>query len=169
MNTFECCVRPRCPRAIPISPTAPRNLVLALETCDAYPHLELTGGGIRGIFQAVYLREIETQLSKPVRECFDLVAGTSTGAIIGLGVALGVDLNKIVQLFEFSGSSIFPPTIRKSANRTISTCAGDLVMIPSHYAEISSRCFRQMEQDSCKLRIAALPWSSQRPTWIDIR
>jgi patatin-like phospholipase/acyl hydrolase len=82
--------------------------------------LSLSGGGIRGIFQAVYLREIETQLGKPVREYFDLVAGTSTGAIIGLGVALGLDLNKIVQLFETHGSSIFPPTVRRSANRTIS-------------------------------------------------
>ena len=82
--------------------------------------LSLSGGGIRGIFQAVYLREIETQLHKPVRDSFDLIAGTSTGAIIALGLALGIDLNKIVQLFENYGSSIFPAAVRRSASRTIS-------------------------------------------------
>lgn len=82
--------------------------------------LSLSGGGIRGIFQAVYLREIATQLSKPLSEYFDLVAGTSTGAIIALGVALGIDLSKIVQLFETHGGDIFPSTVRRSANRTLS-------------------------------------------------
>lgn len=82
--------------------------------------LSLSGGGIRGIFQAVYLREIAAQLSAPLRECFDLVAGTSTGAIIALGVSLGIDLNKIVRLFETDGNNIFPSHIRRSANRSIS-------------------------------------------------
>ena len=87
--------------------------------------LSLSGGGIRGIFQAVYLREIEALIGKPVRGCFDLIAGTSTGAIIALGVALGTDLSKIVELFEIHGGTIFPDSVRRSANRTISwLCRG---------------------------------------------
>ena len=77
--------------------------------------LSSSGGGIRGIFQAVYLREIAALLDNPLREYFELVAGTSTGAIIALGVALGVDLNRIVSLFEEHGHEIFPERVRQSS------------------------------------------------------
>src|SRR5262249_11002364 len=40
--------------------------------------LSLSGGGIRGIFQAKYLADVEHQLGRPLRDCFQLIAGTST-------------------------------------------------------------------------------------------
>jgi patatin-like phospholipase/acyl hydrolase len=82
--------------------------------------LSLSGGGIRGIFQAVFLREVASQLQTPLRECFDLIAGTSTGAIIALGVALDIDLDKIVGLFETHGREIFPEETRRFSLWTIS-------------------------------------------------
>jgi patatin-like phospholipase/acyl hydrolase len=82
--------------------------------------LSLSGGGIRGIFQAVFLREIALQLQTPLRDNFDLIAGTSTGAIIALGVALGIDLDKIVRLFEKHGPEIFPEQKRRASQWTVS-------------------------------------------------
>jgi patatin-like phospholipase/acyl hydrolase len=82
--------------------------------------LSLSGGGIRGIFQAVFLREIALQLGTPLRDNFELIAGTSTGALIALGVALDVDSAKIVDLFEKHGSEIFPENKRRVSQWTIS-------------------------------------------------
>jgi patatin-like phospholipase/acyl hydrolase len=82
--------------------------------------LSLSGGGIRGIFQAVFLRDLARQTNRPLHECFDLVAGTSTGAILALGVALNIDFEKIVTLFEDEGPRIFPKHIQKKARRTLS-------------------------------------------------
>lgn len=73
----------------------------------AYHILSLSGGGVRGIFQAVCLREIAKLLTKPLSSYFDLIAGTSTGAIIALGVALNVDPARIVDLFRVHGPKIF--------------------------------------------------------------
>lgn len=70
--------------------------------------LSLSGGGVRGIFQAAYLCEIGKHLSgKPVGEHFDVIAGTSTGAIIALGVAIGVEPKAIVDFFRSYGPRIF--------------------------------------------------------------
>jgi patatin-like phospholipase/acyl hydrolase len=77
--------------------------------------LSLSGGGIRGLFQAVFLREIASRLDQPLHTYFDLIAGTSTGSIIALGVALGIDLDRVVQLFEQHGKEIFPEAVRRSA------------------------------------------------------
>jgi len=41
--------------------------------------LSIDGGGIRGIIPASTLVALEQQLGKPVRECFDFVAGASGG------------------------------------------------------------------------------------------
>ncbi|MCP2214405.1 patatin-like phospholipase family protein [Bradyrhizobium diazoefficiens] len=82
--------------------------------------LTLSGGGIRGIFQAVFLREIASNLGGPLRDHFDLIAGTSTGAIIALGIALNVDLKDIVDLFESNGSKIFPPKQRLARQSLVS-------------------------------------------------
>jgi uncharacterized protein len=84
-----------------------------------YHILSLSGGGIRGLFQAVYLRDVERRLGRPLRECFDLIAGTSTGAIIAVGVALGIPLRDIVELFRDRGHEIFPPNIRKRSKLTL--------------------------------------------------
>ena len=44
--------------------------------------LTIDGGGIRGLIPALVLAEIERRCDRPAGELFDLVAGTSTGAII---------------------------------------------------------------------------------------
>ena len=48
--------------------------------------LSLDGGGIRGIIPAIVLMEIEERTGKQIHELFDLVAGTSIGGIIALGL-----------------------------------------------------------------------------------
>lgn len=48
--------------------------------------LSIDGGGIRGIIPALVLAEIERQTKRPACELFDLIAGTSVGGIVTLGV-----------------------------------------------------------------------------------
>lgn len=48
--------------------------------------LSVDGGGIRGLIAAMVLAHIETRTGKPAAELFDLVAGTSTGGVVALGV-----------------------------------------------------------------------------------
>lgn len=48
--------------------------------------LSLDGGGIRGLIPALLLSELERRSGKPICDLFDLVAGTSTGGILALGL-----------------------------------------------------------------------------------
>ena len=48
--------------------------------------LALDGGGIRGIIPAALLAEIERRCNRRIGEIFDLIAGTSTGGILALGL-----------------------------------------------------------------------------------
>jgi hypothetical protein len=48
--------------------------------------LAIDGGGIRGVIPAYILKLLESQLGKQIYECFDIIAGTSTGGIISLGL-----------------------------------------------------------------------------------
>lgn len=45
----------------------------------------LDGGGIRGLILVQMLLELETMFEVPIQQCFDWIAGTSTGGIIALG------------------------------------------------------------------------------------
>jgi patatin-like phospholipase/acyl hydrolase len=51
--------------------------------------LTIDGGGIRGIVPAVILNELQKRLSQDIWQAFDLIAGTSTGGIIALGIGTG--------------------------------------------------------------------------------
>ncbi|HEY0170026.1 MAG TPA: CBASS cGAMP-activated phospholipase [Pyrinomonadaceae bacterium] len=78
--------------------------------------LSIDGGGIRGIIPALVLAEIERRTGKRVCELFDLIAGTSTGGILALGLAKprpgGARVPQyaardLVKLYEDQGGRIF--------------------------------------------------------------
>ncbi len=48
--------------------------------------LAIDGGGIRGVIPAYILQQMEAALGKPIYQCFDIIAGTSTGGLIALGL-----------------------------------------------------------------------------------
>src|ERR671910_191523 len=80
--------------------------------------LSIDGGGIRGIIPAMVLAEIEGRTGKRSAEVFDLVAGTSTGGILALGLNKpGQDggpeysAKKLIELYETEGGKIFDRSV----------------------------------------------------------
>jgi len=79
--------------------------------------LTVDGGGVRGIIPATVLRGIEEQLHTgkreeeklPLAEYFDIMAGTSTGGIIVLGLNAGMSAKNLVDLYLNHSEDIFPP------------------------------------------------------------
>jgi patatin-like phospholipase/acyl hydrolase len=71
--------------------------------------LALSGGGYRGLFSARILEQIEEQFGAPISARFDLVSGTSIGAILALGLAIGIPAARLSQLFLEHGRHIFRP------------------------------------------------------------
>lgn len=60
-----------------------------------YRILSLDGGGAKGFYTLGVLAEIEGLIGCPLHEKFDLVFGTSTGAIIASMIALGMSVDEI--------------------------------------------------------------------------
>jgi uncharacterized protein len=69
--------------------------------------LSLDGGGIRGVFPAAFLARLEEHLEHPIGRYFDLIAGTSTGGIIAIGLGLGLSAADILKLYVEQGPAIF--------------------------------------------------------------
>ena len=69
--------------------------------------LSIDGGGIRGVFPAECLRLMEKTYQIDLYETFDMLAGTSTGAIIAAAIAAKKSASDIVQLYIDHGSPIF--------------------------------------------------------------
>ena len=67
----------------------------------------IDGGGILGTFPAAFLAELEHHLDRPIGSYFDLIAGTSTGGIISVALALGHRASEILGLYESRGPEIF--------------------------------------------------------------
>ncbi len=78
-----------------------------MDDTNIFHILTLDGGGTRGIYTAQLLAEIEQAFQKRVRTCFDLIAGTSTGAIIAGAAVSDIPMQDIVELFETETPHIF--------------------------------------------------------------
>lgn len=59
--------------------------------------LSIDGGGMRGMIAIAMLAELETMTGKTCPELFDMVAGTSTGAIIAAGFGLGMSAHELLE------------------------------------------------------------------------
>lgn len=77
--------------------------------------LSIDGGGIRGIVPARIIAEIEELTGRPAAKLFDVIAGTSTGGIIALALALpGEDgrpryrAEDVLKFYFENGPEIFP-------------------------------------------------------------
>jgi len=95
---------------------------------DRFRVLAIDGGGIRGLISARVIARLEELVSAEARDdrrmadCFDLIAGTSTGGLIALGLTApdpgrpgrprlrGTDL---VRLYVEEGPQIFGDTLNK--------------------------------------------------------
>ncbi|WP_025027714.1 CBASS cGAMP-activated phospholipase [Caldalkalibacillus mannanilyticus] len=69
--------------------------------------LSIDGGGIRGVFPATILQCIEQRVKEPIHKHFDLLAGTSTGAIIAASLTLEKSMSNVVKMYEIHGKDIF--------------------------------------------------------------
>jgi uncharacterized protein len=79
--------------------------------------LALDGGGIMGVVSLQILKRIEDQL-RPLSgrgshfvlsDFFDYFAGTSTGAIIATGLAMGKTVDELMAFYDSAGPSMFKP------------------------------------------------------------
>ena len=71
-----------------------------------YRILSLDGGGIRGVMSLVMLERLEQEVPGWIGQA-DLIAGTSTGGIIALGLAHGLLLPELRAFYELKGRDIF--------------------------------------------------------------
>ncbi len=70
--------------------------------------LALDGGGIKGAFTAAALATLSKQLDEPIAERFDLIAGTSTGGILAIGLGMGLSPSEMLKFYRERGPTIFP-------------------------------------------------------------
>src|SRR6185437_4794671 len=113
----------------------------------------IDGGGIRGIIPAVILRELQKRVGKDLWETFDLIAGTSTGGIIALGI--GTQGNKgapyspseLLNLYVQNGATIF--------HKNFFTPARQLIL-PKFFPDVLGTTLGEVFQDT-ELQTALTP------------
>lgn len=78
---------------------------------DAASHgvriLALDGGGTRGLLTIELLRALEAASGRRVHELFDVVAGTSTGGLLALGIQEGMPLEELEQMYLTLAATVF--------------------------------------------------------------
>lgn len=79
-----------------LSPSHPGKMVMSFD-----------GGGIRGIFSLKVLDAVIDGLPYPLHRYVDLFAGTSTGGIIALALAIEKPIEDVLKLYTEKGNDVF--------------------------------------------------------------
>ena len=113
--------------------------------------LSLDGGGAKGFYTLGVLKEIEGMLGYPLYKRFDLVFGTSTGAIIAALIALGHTIDEIHDLYK----EHVPTIMRSKSPREKSRALNDLAV----------KVFEDRRFDAVKtgVGIVTTRWVIERP------
>ncbi|WP_442593844.1 CBASS cGAMP-activated phospholipase [Neobacillus sp. D3-1R] len=67
----------------------------------------IDGGGIRGVLPIAILHAMEQELKRPIGDMFEVIAGTSTGAIIAAGVSININMKELLENYLKFGEKIF--------------------------------------------------------------
>ena len=135
--------------------------------------LSLSGGGVRGLITLGVLARLETMLrdatgdpSLVLADHYDLIAGTSTGSIISVGLALGWDVAQIKALYDQLCPILFRPNRRLGvfvpkfdSRKLLETLEENLVDAEGNDLELGSDalktglliCTKRMDTDSAWL------------------
>jgi len=113
--------------------------------------LALDGGGAKGFYTLGVLKEIEALLQCPLYKRFDLIFGTSTGAIIASLIGLGYTINEIHALYKAHVPSVMAK--RTPAERTAAL------------AKLANEIFgnRTFEDVQTGIGVVATRWITERP------
>ncbi len=133
----------------------------------------IDGGGIRGLVPARILQEIEERTGKPISELFDMIGGTSTGAILAAGLSVPDDKDKtkpkhsaleLKNFYYTYGPGIFPELKFKSLRRLSSSAMYDPK--PLEDALRLKLGDSKMKDSLTHLLIPATDIKNFRPVWI---
>lgn len=113
--------------------------------------LTLDGGGAKGFYTLGVLKEIEAMSGRRLHEKFDLVFGTSTGAIIATLIALGRSVDEIIELYRANVPKVMSETNCPGRTQALRKLAKDV--------------FGDAKFDEVKtgIGVVAAKWLTERP------
>lgn len=113
--------------------------------------LTLDGGGAKGFYTLGVLHEVEAMLGKPLYEAFDLIFGTSTGAIIGTLLAIGIPVKKIHELYRQHVPNVMRPKDKERRSAALK--------------KLGDEIFKDLKFDAVKtgLGVVATKWVMETP------
>ena len=79
--------------------------------------LAMSGGGYRGLFGAKFLASCEAEFKTKCVERFDILAGTSIGALLAAGLSASVPATTLAGIMEDYGPKIFNRTVLTGAKQ----------------------------------------------------
>lgn len=116
-----------------------------------YRILSLDGGGAKGFYTLGVLKEIEAMLNCPLYKRFDLVFGTSTGAIIATLIALGYEVDEIHQIYKEHVPTIMSCRTRRGRTAALEALA-KTVFDGKNFSDVKTG-----------IGIVAAKWMTERP------
>lgn len=88
--------------------------------------LTLDGGGAKGFYTLGVLKEVEAMIGCPLHQKFDLVFGTSTGAIIASLIALGHGVDAILELYRKHVPAVMAHKTAPARSAALKTLASEV-------------------------------------------
>ena len=113
--------------------------------------LALDGGGAKGFYTIGVLRELEAMLEDPLYKKFDVVYGTSTGAIIAALIVLGYSVDQIHRLYKEHVPTIMGKKSTQERTQALRKLADDV---------FQNRTFEEVKTG---IGIVATKWIIERP------
>jgi uncharacterized protein len=111
----------------------------------------LDGGGAKGFYTLGVLREIEAMIGSPLCDRFNLIFGTSTGAIIASLLALGKSVDEIHSLYKEHVPIIMERKSPQEKTAALKSLA-DTVFADARFEDVKTG-----------LGVVAAKWDSERP------